>query len=237
MQLSVQLPHNQGETRRRFLAPKAGGFATALLGSAGVELVTPRPAPAQSRMTPDAALGELLAGNERFTASRLMPFELDLSILKAKTVEKQGPFAAVLSCADSRVPDEIIFDQSIGRIFVTRVAGNVVTPEIIASLEYGVVVLGVKVILVLGHAKCRAVKAAVEGKEVPGQICVLYRHFQPAVDQGGPNIEAACKANAKVQAALLDKTSSVISSMMKEKKLRVRAGYYDVGRGSVTVLD
>jgi carbonic anhydrase len=210
MQLSVQL-------------------AAALPGPAGVALVAPRRAPAQSRMTPDAALGELLAGNERFTAGRLIPFALDLSILKAKTAEKQEPFAAVLSCADLRVPDEIIFDQSVGRIFVTRVAGNVVTPEIIASLEYGVAVLGVKVILVLGHANCGAVKAAIEGKEFPRQIRVLH--------QDGPNIEAACKANAKVQAALLDKTSSVISSMMKEKKLRVRAGYYDIGRGSVTVLD
>ena len=87
-----------------------------------------------------------------------------LKILRDHTVDKQEPFAAVLSCADSRVPVEIIFDQSIGHIFVTRVAGNVVTPEIVGSLEYGAAVLGTKVILVLGHASCGAVKAAYPGQ-------------------------------------------------------------------------
>ena len=101
---------------------------------------------AQSALTPDAALNELMDGNKRYTSGKLTSFEHDLAILKQHTEEKQEPFAAVLSCADSRVPVELVFDQSIGHVFVTRVAGNVVTPELIGSLEYGAAVLGTKVI-------------------------------------------------------------------------------------------
>jgi carbonic anhydrase len=143
----------------------------------------------------------------------------------------------LLSCADSRVPVEMIFDQSIGHIFVTRVAGNVVTPEIIASLEYGAAVLGTKVILVMGHTSCGAVKATIQAKEVPGQISALYPHIQPAVDQAGSNLEPATKANAKIQAALLREASTVISSLVKEGKLKVVAGYYDIASGAASLLD
>jgi hypothetical protein len=118
-------------------------------------------------------------------SGRLTSFDHDLDILKQHTIEKQEPFATVLSCADSRVPVELIFDQSIGHIFVVRVAGNIVTAEIIASMEYGAAVLGARVVLVLGHAGCGAVKAGLSAKEVPGQISALYSRLQPAVDQAG----------------------------------------------------
>jgi len=142
-----------------------------------------------------------------------------------------------LSCADSRVPVELIFDQSIGHIFVTRVAGNVVTSEIIASLEYGAAVLGTKVILVMGHGGCGAVKATIQAKEVPGQISALYPHIQPAVDQAGSNLDAAIKANAKIQAALLRASSTVVSGLVKEGKLKVVASHYDLASGVVTLLE
>jgi carbonic anhydrase len=131
----------------------------------------------------------------------------------------------------------MVFDQSIGHIFVTRVAGNVVTPEIIASLEYGAAVFGTKVILVMGHGSCGAVKATIQAKEVPGQISTLYPHIQPAVDQAGPTLEPATKANAKIQAALLRQASTVISSLVKERKLKVVAGYYDIASGAASLLD
>jgi carbonic anhydrase len=163
--------------------------------------------------------------------------EHDLEILKQHTVDKQEPYAAVLSCADSRVPIELIFDESIGHIFVARIAGNIATSEIIASLEYGAAVLGTKVILVIGHRNCGAVKAAIQAKEVPGQISALYPHLRPAVNQAGPDLEAATKANAKIQASLLREASTVIAGLVKENKLKVVAAYYDVGAGSVTLLD
>jgi len=157
--------------------------------------------------------------------------------LKQQTVDKQEPFAAVLSCADSRVPVELLFDQTIGHIFVTRIAGNVATSEIIASLEYGAAVLGTKVILVMGHANCGAVKATIQGKQVPGQISALFPHIQPAVDQAGPNLEAATKANAKIQASLLRQSSTVISALVKENKLKVVAAYYDLATGVVSLIE
>jgi len=225
----------QVSSRRRFLQLGVTGAVVGLLTS-GLELANPPPAQAQSTLTPDAALAELMEGNKRFTAGRMTAYDQDLAILKQHTVEKQEPFAAVLSCADSRVPVELVFDQSIGHIFVTRVAGNIITPEIIGSLEYGAAVLGTKVILVMGHANCGAVSATIKGKGVPGQISALFPHIQPAVDQAGTNLEAATRANAKIQATLLSQASTVVSSMVKEGKLKVVAGYYDLGTGAVTLI-
>jgi carbonic anhydrase len=213
------------------------GTIVALGSKWSMEFAHPSPVLAQSPLSPGDALNELIAGNQRFTSSRLTAHEHDLAILKEHTTEKQEPFATVLSCADSRVPVELIFDQSIGHIFVTRVAGNVVTPEVIASIEYGAAVLGSKVILVMGHGGCGAVKAAIQAKEVPGQISTLYPYIQPAVDQAGPNLEAAIQANARIQAALLRKASTVVSGLVRENKLKVIAAHYDLAAGSVTLLE
>lgn len=226
---------NQIRSRRNFLRMGLTGAVAGLVAS-GLEFTIPPTAWAQSTLSPDAALTELMEGNKRFTSNRLTAYEHDLDILKQHTVEKQEPFAAVLSCADSRVPVELVFDQTIGHIFVTRVAGNVITPEIIGSLEYGAAVLGTKVILVMGHSGCGAVKAAIQGKAVPGQISSLFPHIQPAIDQAGTNLEAATKANAKIQATLLSEASTVISGLVKENKLKVVAGYYDLGSGFVTLV-
>jgi len=235
MSLSSNSP-DSSLSRRRFLGTALAGTAATLVGAASTGFLVPEAALAQSPLTPDQALKELLDGNERYIAGRFTSFDEDKQILRDRTVEKQQPFAALLSCADSRVPIEIIFDQSIGEIFVTRVAGNVATPEIIASLEYGAAVLGTKVIMVLGHAGCGAVKAAIAGKEVPGQISALFPHLQPAVDQAGSDLAAATKANASLQAALLSKASTVLSPMIKEGKLKIVAGYYDLATGKVTLV-
>jgi carbonic anhydrase len=228
---------NQNSSRRRFLEMTVGGTAAGLATAAGLEFAMPRRVIAQSTLTPDAALQELLDGNKRFTSKRLTACEQDLAILKQNTIEKQEPFAAVLSCADSRVPIELLFDQTIGHIFVTRIAGNIATSEIIASLEYGAGVLGTEVIMVMGHGGCGAVKATIQAKEVPGQISALFPHIQPAVDQAGPNLEAATKANAKIQAALLRQSSTVIAGLVKQKKVKVVAAYYDIGTGTVSLLE
>lgn len=214
------------------LTAAAGAFLTG-----GLNLAFPSLAHAQSKLTPGEALTELVEGNKRFTSGRMTAYEHDLAILKQHTEEKQEPFAAVLSCADSRVPVELVFDQSIGHIFVARVAGNVITPEIIGSLEFGAAVLGTKVILVMGHSNCGAVKATMQGKDVPGQISSLFPHIQPGVDQGGTDLASATKANAQVQAKLLRESSTVISGMVKSGSVKVTSGYYDVGTGSVTLLE
>ena len=226
---------HSGVGRRQFLQRVLSGAVVGVAAQAGIELASPQKLHAQTNLSPDAALHELLAGNQRFAANRLTSIEHDLIILKEHTVDKQEPFAAVLACADSRVPVELVFDQTIGHIFVTRVAGNVVTPEIIATLEYGVVVLGIKALLVVGHRNCGAVKAAMKADTVPGQISVLYQHLQPAMEQSGGNVDKAIEANARFQAELLRTSSTVIRDAAKAGKLKVEAGVYDLVTGKVSL--
>jgi carbonic anhydrase len=221
--------------RRQFLRAVLSSAVAGASVQAGVDLIVPGRLNAQTTLTPDAALAELLAGNQRFAANQLKSIEHDLAVLKERTVAKQEPFAAVLACADSRVPVELIFDQTIGHIFVTRVAGNIVTPEIIASLEYGVAVLGVKALVVLGHGGCGAVKAAMNADAVPGQISTLYLSLRQAVVQSGGNFDKAIEANAKIQAELLRTSSTVVRDAFKAGKLKVEAGVLDLASGKVTL--
>ncbi len=217
-------------SRRRFLA----GSAAALAGTMGG--LWAAPVRAQSVLTPDAALDQLMAGNSRFTAGHLTSFDDDLAILRQHTEVKQEPFAAVLSCSDSRVPVELIFDQSIGHVFVGRVAGNVCSPDMFASLEYGAAVLGIPLIMVLGHDGCGAVKAAIGGKPVPGQISALFAPIQPAVERAGPNLEATIKANSRIQAGLLRTASPVIAGLIAQGKVKVVAAHYELVSGRVSLL-
>jgi len=223
-------------SRRGVLRAGVAGSAAALLVAAGVDLAAPRPAFGQGALTPDAALKQMMDGNQRFIDKKLISFEEDLAELKQNTAEKQTPFAAVLSCADSRVPTELVFDQSIGHLFVARVAGNVASSDVIATLEYGVVVLGTKIIMVMGHGNCGAVTAAIAGKAVPGQISALYSYLRPAVDQAGPDLDAAIRANAKIQAKILAEASPVLAEAIKAGTLKVVASHYDLVSGKVILL-
>lgn len=225
-----------GPDRRRFLQGILSAAAVGVAAQSGIDLAFPSPIYAQSNLTPDEALKELLDGNERFVNGLMKSFGQDETIIHDHSIEKQEPFAAVLSCADSRVPVEIVFDQTIGHIFVVRVAGNLVTPELIASLEYGVAVLGVKALLVLGHKDCGAVKEAMKAGAAPGQISALYQYLQPAVEQSGGNVEKAIRINAKLQAGLLHASSPVIREAVKARKLRVDAGFYDLTTGKVSLV-
>jgi carbonic anhydrase len=219
-------------SRRSFVKTSA----TAALGRAVLPASHTPHAAYTPPTTPDDALARLVDGNARYVAKQLTSFHDDLDILKQNTVDKQEPFAAVLSCADSRVPVELIFDQTIGHVFVTRVAGNIATSEIIASLEYGVAVLGTKLIMVMGHGACGAVKAAISAKAVPGQISSLYRYIRPAVDQGGTDVDSVTRANAVIQARLLRESSPVVADAIKQNTLRVVASVYDLASGKVTLL-
>jgi carbonic anhydrase len=193
------------------------------------------------KLSSAAALAELLAGNRRFTSGRTTAHRRDLAMLQ-QTMEKQEPFAAVLSCSDSRVPVEVVFDQTIGQLFVTRVAGNIVTPEIIASLEYAVAVLGTNTILVMGHSRCGAVTAAIqrhamEGTSFPGQIRALFPYIEAAVEQAGPDVEATVRANALIQSSRLRELSPLLAGMIEAGNLQLATGYFDIRTGEVTLLD
>lgn len=227
--------HSSHSGRREFLKTAIAGATVGAAAATGFDLAMPARLNAQTNLSPEEAMKELLSGNQRFADNKLTSFEHDLRKLRDKTVAKQEPFAAVLSCADSRVPVELIFDQTIGQIFVTRVAGNIATSELIASLEYGVAVLGVKALLVLGHASCGAVKAAMKADTVPGQISSLYPYIRQAVEQSGGDLDKAIKANAEIQADLLRTSSTVIRDAVKAGKLKVAAGVYDLATGKVAV--
>jgi len=222
-----------GMDRRKFLQRSVTGAVVGVTVTSGIWLASA--SNAQATLTPEAAFQELLAGNQRFADNRLTSIEHDLKILKDHTVDKQEPFAAVLACADSRVPVELVFDQTIGHIFVTRVAGNMVTPEIIASLEYAVAVLQIRVLLVLGHRSCGAVKAAMKADNVPGQISSLYPHLRPAVEQSAGNLDKAIEGNARLQAELLRTSSTVIRDASKAGTVKVAAGVYDLATGKVAL--
>jgi carbonic anhydrase len=222
--------------RREFL--KLAAFSLAGLSTTGARALGQAQREAIQRPdTPEHALSLLVEGNQRFVAQNLVSFKEDLDILKAHSEEHQEPFAAVLSCADSRVPVELVFDQSIGHVFVVRVAGNVATPDTIASLEYGAAVLGVKVILALGHTNCGAVKATIAGKAVPGQISTLYQYIHPALAGSKGDLTTASRQNAKLQASVLSETSPVLAELVKARKLAIRAAMYDVGNGKVTMIE
>ena len=222
-------------SRRQILQKILSGAIVGVAAQAGIGLAFSQKGYAQSSLTPDAALHALLAGNQRMVANQPTSIDHDLTILRQHTADKQEPFAGVLACADSRVPVELVFDQTIGHLFVTRVAGNMVTPEVIAGLEYGVAVLGIKALLVLGHSGCGAVKAAMTANAAPGQMSVLYQHLQPGVARSGGNIDKAIEANVRIQAELLRTSSPVIRDAITAGELKVEAAIYDVATGKVTV--
>jgi len=226
-------------SRRNSLKFVAGAIGTGILAArAGADLAAPEPAIAQNDFTPDAALKQLIDGNKRFVDSKRQNPHQDFGRI-TEVAKSQKPFAAILGCADSRFPSEIIFDQGFGDLFVCRVAGNVVTSEEMGSLEFGTLVLGAKVLVVVGHERCGAVDATIKGAQVPGQIGSLIDAIKPAVesskDQTGDRLENAVKANVMLQASRL-KASPVISKLIAENKLKVVGGYYDLDTGRVTII-
>lgn len=186
--------------------------------------------------TPEQALARLRGGNARFAAGQVQAPQRDLDRLRA-VAPKQTPFAAILACADSRVPVEIVYDQGFGDLFVVRVAGNVATAVEIASLEFGVEVLGAKALVVLGHDNCGAVKAALAGGAVPGQISTLFQHIAPALERKTMDLAAATVANVRYQARRLRKGSTVLGPRLKDGRLAMVAGVLDFHTGQVVPVE
>jgi carbonic anhydrase len=213
-----------------------GAFASAL----GMKLVNPEVAVAQDNMNPMQALGNLLAGNRRFIQGKTIDPNRNMGRL-TEVAKGQNPFAAILSCADSRVPVEILFDQGFGDVFVVRNAGNAATPEEIGSLEFGTLVLGAKVLMVLGHERCGAVKATMQGGELPGQIGSVVAQIEGGITkfkgqhENKEAVEEAIKINVMFQMEKL-KASPVISQLIKDGKLTIVGAYYDLDKGKVTTI-
>ena len=190
--------------------------------------------------TPDEILEELIAGNKRFVENRPETPNQDYARLREVSTG-QKPLVSILGCADSRVPIEIIFDRGIGDLFVVRDAGNIATPEEIGSLEYGTVILGSKVLMVLGHEKCGAVKAALEGKPLPGQMGSIVAAIQPAINRANKNDSEefyleTIKKNVLLQVEKLY-SSPLLYNLVTEGKLKIVGAYYSLKTGEVIIID
>ncbi|MFM6191773.1 MAG: carbonic anhydrase [Planktothrix sp.] len=230
------IQNNLNVSRRNLLKFGAGVVGTAALTvglGSQVNWFNEKPARADNNMTPDEALNQLLEGNKRFIENKRKNPNQSMARIE-EVAQGQAPFAAILSCADSRVPSEIIFDQGFGDLFVVRNAGNVATPEEIGSLEFGTLVLGAKVLMVIGHKNCGAVKATIDGKAVPGQIASILDVIQPAINQN-KTLEENIISNVKLGMNRLQ-ASPVISQLIKDGKLKIVGGYYDLDTGKINVV-
>ena len=208
-------------------------------------------------ISPDEALQKLLDGNKQYVANKLnYASSCDAASRKA-LANSQKPYAVILTCSDSRVPPEIIFNKGLGEIFVIRVAGNVPDPVVIGSIEYAAEHLGSPLIMVLGHERCGAVKATVEAKgkstgsknidaivktiaastKVAARDCEACKADPKCANSKSVEFaECLADANAKNIAANLTKQSTILKHMVKEKKIKIVAAKYDLDDGLVTLF-
>ena len=188
--------------------------------------------------TPDDALAELKLGNQRFVDGKMVNTNYQEQIKNTKS--DQHPHSLILSCLDSRIPPEVIFDQGIGNIFVARVAGNVEDPNILGSMEFATKVKGTKLIVVMGHNKCGAVKGAVDNAKL-GNLTQLVGQIKPAITGDTTNVDLmlneTSKKNVKMTIADILSGSTVISELVKENKVKIVGAYYDITTGQVSFMD
>ena len=222
------------------LVNRRGMLKAGLALSASGWLASQAKAGAEAELSRDATPAEVLAylyaGNERFAKGEPLANHRDIQRVRA-VAKEQKPFAAFLGCADSRVPIEIVFDQGFGDLFVTRIAGNIASSENVGSLEFGTLVLGAKVLFVLGHSNCGAVVATMKADEVPGQISGLFQHIRPAAKEAMGDLAKAVEVNVRNQATTLAESSPVIARLVREKKLIIAGGVYDLTTGKVARVE
>ncbi len=193
----------------------------------------------QNNTSPDQAINRLKEGNKRFVDNDVVLRDLLSQV--GQTSNGQFPFAALLSCIDSRVPAELVFDQGIGDVFNVRVAGNIVNEDVLGSLEYSCKVAGSKVIVVLGHSKCGAVTAACKHVEL-GNISHLLNKIQPAVSmamhgEATPEaIEKVALKNVELSIERIRDESPILSEMEDKGEIKIVGAIYDVASGSVNFL-
>jgi carbonic anhydrase len=196
-----------------------------------------------NNISPSTALQRLMEGNARYVRNQIDV--KDFSAGRAARAQAQYPIAAILSCADSRVAPEFIFDRDPGELFVCRVAGNYMNVDILASLEYGVEVLGAPLIMVLGHTNCGAVKAVLQyekdRKPLPGHLQMLLDAVSPGVVEAmrqGPTdqLDHAIEANVRHNAQRIRQAHPVIAKAVDEKRLDVVSAVYELATGEVRLL-
>ena len=195
--------------------------------------------PKIEKVAAEVALKRLQDGNARFVADQLPPRD-PFPVQRAKTADSQHPFAVILTCADSRVGPEIIFNQQLGDIFVVRVAGNVTSPDITGSIEYAVEHLGPTLVVVLGHGSCGAVQAALSGDKLEGNLETLIKHVDVGKDlpkEKAAALDSAVKNNVLHQMEHLTRDSSVLKEFAATQRIRIVGGVYSLRSGKVEWLE
>jgi len=230
-----------GETTRRDWMRASAGIALSGFLPAGFAAGAAAPdGPRPNSISGTDALKRLMDGNARYASNQ--PNEKDFSSGRAARATAQYPIATILSCADSRVAPEFAFDQGPGDLFVVRVAGNVVSPDLLASIEYSVEFLGVPLVLVIGHGNCGAVDAAIKvlkkGVTLPGHLPDLIRAIKPAViiaekSAKGDLLDNAIAENVRRQVAALKRASPVVKKYFEDGKIAIAGGVYDLATGRV----
>lgn len=187
----------------------------------------------------EVARQKLADGNKRYVVAR-QAHPNQTAERRAEIANGQRPFVAILSCADSRVPPEVIFDQGLGDLFVVRLAGNILEAAALGSLEYSVEHLGVKHIMVLGHERCGAVEAAIKGGVAPGAIGGLVKAIQPAVDkvrnQPGDLVDNVVRANVAMVVQQVKSSAPLLAELVKKGELTIDGAVYDLDDGKVIIL-
>ena len=199
------------------------------------------PAVAQAKVSPDEALVRLKEGNKRFVGGKSAKPRQDFSRIK-EVAEGQFPFATIVGCSDSRVPNEIIFDQGLGDLFIVRTAGQVSSYASWGSIEFAEEVLGTKLIVVLGHTKCGAVNAAVNLPEVPGHIVTLINAIKPAVGKARKKepadiLDAAIRENIAMQVEQLKGLEPVLAKRVREGSIKIIGALYDLNSGEIEFFE
>jgi carbonic anhydrase len=189
----------------------------------------------------DEALGRLLNGDKRFIAGKSEePHGAALLERRHLLAKDQKPFAVIVSCSDSRVPPELVFDVSLGDIFVIRTAGEVVDQVAVGSIEYAIEHLGTRLIVVLGHQRCGAVSAAVSGATDTGDIPTVLKAILPAIeetkDQSGDRIDNAVRANARDIAKRLQTSGPILTPRVQSGEVKIVPAYYSLDTGQVELL-
>lgn len=182
----------------------------------------------------EEALSKLREGNSRFVSGK--PAPKDLVAQRQSLVAGQQPYAIILTCSDSRVSPEHIFDTGLGKIFVVRTAGNIADAIALGSIEYAAEHLGSHLLVVMGHESCGAVKAACGADHAPGNIGAIVKELQPAVQAGGKDIGKTIEENVKLVIANAKSKSAILSHLEKEGKLKIVGAVYSLSSGSVKWL-
>ncbi len=199
----------------------------------------------QNAMTPDKAIQMLMEGNSRFVSDKTI--DRDLLNQVDQTAEGQYPFAAIVSCIDSRIPTEIVFDQGIGDVFNARIAGNFVNTDILGSLEFAAKVAGSKAIVVMGHTECGAVKGACDNVKL-GNLTPMLANIQPAIDavkdvsgernsKNAEYVQKVADLNVELTIDKIKSDSDILREMYENGEIAIVGAMYDVHSGKVSLVN